>query len=896
MDEKNKDKKFTEIKQLCLQLKALCNEKGVEKEVVKSAELIHKLGLAYFKHSFDKVSLIKSVGLLNSAIARKQSSVFKQDLSKVCRFILRQARAQNPTIDLIQKANEIKDEIKSMRNQANRSLAFIKTLQQLENQSCKKLKLLQKNKIILIKKIQQCITDNYKNIMKDLSQCCQYAMGPSPCKFAVVGMGSLARKEITPCSDFEHVILLENNSCNENCVEYFRWLSVLFHVIVLNLQETIIPSLNIEYLNDKTSDLGDWFFDTYTSGISFDGMMVHACKFSLGRIQPTKNKPWTTELIKPVDKMLEYLSDDVNLKNGYHLSDILMKTCFVYGDKILHDAFETGIESYKISKTHLELLDQIKEQVKVDLDKFATRIKLVNLKPNGNLNIKQLFYRTSTLFITALGKICGSKSSSCFDIINELAEQRKITENTKHKLSYAVAIACEIRLCVYMKAQSQRDYISPSEKSETIFDRILEISSRESVVSYFQITYCLQREIIELRIEGSHVYSNYSLMNITICYALRLDAPMLALLKDQAMFLSDAESALKNAVEINNFFTSFDKHLEKMEKEIKICASKMTSNPEEYLLLIYFMHSAFSNANADLEDKTELAIRAVEIFQDLSFSSIDGTNINMKDIKDSSEFNEFVASLNVSIAKMLIAIDKFDEALVRMNRASEFFNKTKKEHEPAALFCFEAGMNWMALKEYRLSLNYLKVSLGLCLSVNIDQCNNINEGHIAKNHTGIGICLLKLEQYKESLAYLNISVKMAKGGTKSVFIYPESTYYCIGKCLRQLGHFEDAVPWIFQALEISEIENAEGDLILTKPSLKSVYENQRLKIWASIFNDLGSIHKTLNKFENAAIHFQKSYYTYKKLSDAKNVDDTRLELLKCYLKIYYQKELVNIKR
>ena len=152
----------------------------------------------------------------------------------------------------------------------------------------------------------------------------------------------------------------------------------------------------------------------------------------MSRTKPTKNKPWTTELIKPVDKMLEYSSNNVSLKQDYHLSNILTVTCFVYGDQALHDAFETGIKSHNASKTRDEVFDEIRKQIKDDLDNFATRTKLVSLKPNDILNVKQMFYPTSTLFIVALGKICGSNLLPCFDIINELAEQQKISENTKH--------------------------------------------------------------------------------------------------------------------------------------------------------------------------------------------------------------------------------------------------------------------------------------------------------------------------------------------------------------------------------------------------------------------------------------------------------------------------------
>ena len=205
--------------------------------------------------------------------------IIKRDLCKVCLFILDQAKAQNSTTNLIEKATKVKDDVDLMRIEVNGRL---KNIQNYEKLNSTKPIDQQKAKIKSIKQIQLHITKKYKTLMKDLSQYCEHVMGPPPCKFAVVGMGSLARNEITPYSDFEHIILLEkgeDSKCDKTCLEHFRWFTVIFHVIVLNLQETIISSLNIEYLNDKTGELGDWFFDTCANGISFDGMMVHAYKF-----------------------------------------------------------------------------------------------------------------------------------------------------------------------------------------------------------------------------------------------------------------------------------------------------------------------------------------------------------------------------------------------------------------------------------------------------------------------------------------------------------------------------------------------------------------------------------------------------------------------------------------
>ena len=86
--------------------------------------------------------------------------------------------------------------------------------------------------------------------------------------------------------------------------------------------------------------------------------------------------------------LLQYLSDEISLKNGYHLINIFTETCFVQGNQTLQDAFETGLKLYKAPQTHDKLPDQIKERVEDDLNNFATRTKLVNLKPNNNFNVK----------------------------------------------------------------------------------------------------------------------------------------------------------------------------------------------------------------------------------------------------------------------------------------------------------------------------------------------------------------------------------------------------------------------------------------------------------------------------------------------------------------------------
>ena len=270
-----------------------CDGSGKEKYPAKAAEIVRKIGLTYRKRSPDKIGLIQSVGLFNAAILRNPSNIaqIKFDLIEICQHILQIAEAKHQNVSLIKKAEEVKAQFENLRTEMKFSLKESLPNISVKHGDTNDVYELISHKISTIRSINKQIANRYKQIMADVSQFCEIVMGKPPCEYAVVGMGSLARDEITPYSDFEHIILLYDDKNYKSYLEFFRWYLVIFHVIILNLQETIIPSLNIDYLNAKTNSLGDWYYDAITPrGISFDGLMPHACKFPLGRTQFTQKK------------------------------------------------------------------------------------------------------------------------------------------------------------------------------------------------------------------------------------------------------------------------------------------------------------------------------------------------------------------------------------------------------------------------------------------------------------------------------------------------------------------------------------------------------------------------------------------------------------------------------
>jgi len=95
--------------------------------------------------------------------------------------------------------------------------------------------------------------------------------------------------------------------------------------------------------------------------------------------------------------MLEYLSSKENLKNGYHLSDILTKTCYVYKDKTIFQEFQNKV-FHKLEVDSNYHLKEIKKQVLIDLGNFATRSNVAKLATKSKLNVKQIIYRILCIY------------------------------------------------------------------------------------------------------------------------------------------------------------------------------------------------------------------------------------------------------------------------------------------------------------------------------------------------------------------------------------------------------------------------------------------------------------------------------------------------------------------
>ena len=720
------------------------------------------------------------------------------------------ANAKNQNVDLVNKAEQIKRLAEDLRTTTDAFLNKNMPHKPIGPTSNDFQKHMSQN-ISASREVNKIIADKYKQIMADTSQFCENVMGKPPCEYAIAGMGSLARAEITPYSDFEHIILLYDTDNYQCHLEYFRWFSVVFHVIILNLRETIIPSLNVNSLNDKNCRLGDWYYDAITPrGISFDGFMQHACKFPLGRTQHTKLKPFKTELIKPVSKMLEYLSSEADLKNGYHLADILTKTCFVFGNITIYEKFAKGVRNHLNKQSKAEIIKEIQQQVKNDMDKFSIRFRLSKLNLQSKINIKQFVYRNTTMFISALARLRSISATSSFDIIDNMEQNNKISQSIATKLRYAVAIASEIRLRVYMKMKGQKNAIDLNENEG--MEGFLKIVGVTTTINYFQIAYCLQCEIAkQLNFTKLHFYSDPQLINVTLSLAFRL----------KNFTNLDSMSFSNNT--LNRFWRSsnfdFDTCIAQLEAETNwnltadtvttysLKKSNINSNQIQIIANQLYLNEIYDEA---LEFYEQL-LKNYENNNKTISNSVSNSSViipdNKIDIAPCDIVNvEYEAEILFKIGSCYLNLSNYSGALTFLNRALDIFQNTALNPDKDRNFAITLGNIGIC---HRHLCNYTDALTFLNRALDVEQNTALNpdkDRNLAITIYNIGICHIDLCNYADGLTFLHRALDIEQNTT----LNPDkdrkiaSTLSDVGICHIRLGNYSDALTFLNRALDIEQ--------------------------------------------------------------------------------------------
>lgn len=334
----------------------------------------------------------------------------------------------------------------------------------------------------LYEQISQAMTSFIEGLIKESMNQLSQLGRVCPCQYAVVGLGSLSRKEMTPYSDLEFAVLID--SSEERHKDYFRTLTKLLHLRFICLGETIVPALNISAL--------EGFYDQLTPrGLAFDGSMPTACKTPLGKQQGEKGDyellGTPQELSALQDRSIDASeAEKIWALKKYHLPTILSNTSYLSGSEKGQQLFEDYRKRVKDFLKGGEGRRRAQWLMKDDLVRFSPKI---DKESSGYTHdIKKDIYRFPNTMLDGLANYFGLNSSSGWDRIQELEKQQILSSKSAADVRALLMLAQELRLSTYLSHRGQIEQLVLNESNEKLLHQIYlrALSFKEAMEEVFK--------------------------------------------------------------------------------------------------------------------------------------------------------------------------------------------------------------------------------------------------------------------------------------------------------------------------------------------------------------------------------------------------------------------------
>jgi len=782
------------------------------------------------------------------------------------------------------------------------------------------------------KELLASITNKFRGIIVDILPECVAIMGKAPCKYAVVGLGSMSRNEMGPFSDIELAIILEKS--DSEIKDYFYRLMCLFEFKIISIGETELPrTLGIDLKNGFGIDVGG---NTPT------------CKLELlGTCEELVNQQ------TPVNK-----GGDIITLNA------LRTVCFVYGNEDLVISYRQKLtmrldERYSISKTN-SATRSIREGRAIQLfqgDIYDFEPVLGGKKEKESFNVKKELYRLPSNLVNYLALYYGIDGQSSWDKLEKLVEGGFMIKASRQNIAGLLEFSTKMRVKTHLfygceKEDIYHKRLLDDEKGLKRPLGVYEISDEEQKqlemcyrvlipihkgikdfvdkkdpkdfrqLALYEDSLYVQGEIASKMLryrEAAEMYEKSLSLdpeNVEILSALGQNKVIL-IDKDALAFM---EHTLKVVIKkcgeshpevgacysnIGNILRDRGKYTEAMEYFTKALAiSKQVYGKKHPVVAITYNNiGSVLKAEGKYAEAIEHCLKALVIFERIC-----------------GKKHPKVATTHNNIGVILEAQGKYAEAMVYFTEALAISEKIYDKNHPGIDIYYGNIGNILRIQEKHLeAMEYYFKALAVSEKVydkdhpNTSICHNnignaleaqgkhaeameyylealaIREQLLGKDHpdivtcyTNIGVALRNEGQYVEAMGYFTQALAISEKAHGKDHPNVATCYDCIGSVLKAQGNYAEAMEYFTQALTIK----------------KQVHGKQH-PVVATSYNNMGDILKAQGKYAEAmeccleALVISESFYgkdhpvvatSYSNIGVALGTQGNNAEAIEYYIK------------